>query len=354
MCAARVVGKASNTMWDEPNQTPPGQNPARQLGRQDAYPPFQNNGAGYGGGQAGQGGGFGNAPTERVQGGGYGQYGPNGPNQPPDYGPYAPGGAPDYGPPPPFEPQQPHYPGGRQPQWPGPGYDRPQQPSPYPPQQPPAPPRRYTPEPQYPQYPQQRSAQPPRYNSYDERRERHDERKPRSLPHLPIAHVLLILGIVAMAYAISQPWGTDASGSQVFIHDFGSTRLSGAGVDAGALAVRAATGIVIAAAVLSAALILLNTVVTILNKALGIVGLSGCASLAFFPVLWGGATLLTLVLLAAAGFAGLGLLSHLPTVESHGFAVVSVQNHAIGYYLWCGGIVAVFVGMLGQLMLRRR
>lgn len=316
-------------MWDEPNQPPPGHNPAWQPGQQRAYPPYQN-----------EGGGFGGAPTERMQDGGY--------------GPYAPGGTPDYGPPPPFEPQPPQNPGGRQPQWPGSGYDRPQQPAPYP-QQPvrPSVDPRYAP-PQQPQYPPRQPAPPQRYDAYDDRRDRRAEHKPRSLPHLPIAHVFLIVGILAMAYAITQPWGTDASGSQVFIRNFGSARLSGAGVDAGALAVRAATGIVIAAGVLSAALILLNTVVTILNKALGIVGLSGCASLAFFPVLWGGATLLTLVLLAAAGFAGLGVLSHLPTVESHGFSVVSVQQHALGYYLWSGGIVATFVGMLGQLMLRRR
>ena len=326
-------------MWDDPDQPPRGQYPQRQPGARESYPPVPNNGGGYG---VNQHGGFGNAPTERMPDGGY--------------GPPGPGGSPDYGSPPPFEPQRPPYPGGPAPQWPAPGYGHPQQPIQPQPAWPPVEPqyaptpqapaqRRYTPQPQY-------APQPPAYQErYEERR---PARKPRSLPHLPIAHVFLAAGIAAMALAISQPWGLDAGGAQVFVRDFGSSRLSGAGIDAGALAVRAATGIVFAAAVLSAGLILLNTLVTVLNKVLGVIGLSGCASLAFFPVLWGGATLLTLTLLAAAGFAGLGALSQLPVVASHGFSVVSVEQHGIGFYLWCGGIGATFIGMLGQLVLRRR
>ncbi len=335
-------------MWENPDQTPQEQRSARRPGLPDQFPPAPLNGAG-------QNGGFGNAPTERMPDGGYGPYGPP---PAPDYGPYASPTTPDYGPPPPFEPQRSQYPGGQTPQWPGSGYDRPQQPPQ--PQYAPQPPARYPDEPRY--APPVQAPAPRRYTPQPQyapqQPARHEEHrpahKPRSLPHLPIAHVFLIAGILAMFYAISQPWGVDANGAQVFVRDFGSSRLSDAGIDGGTLAVRAATGIVIAAAVLSAVLILLNTVVTILNRMLGVVGLSGCASLAFFPVLWGGATLLTLVLLAAAGFAGLGALSQLPTVASHGFSVVSVQQHSIGYYLWCGGIGAAFVGMLGQLVLRRR
>lgn len=348
-------------MWDDPDQPPQERYPARRPGPppNNQYPPAQPGGANYG---ADQNGAFGNAPTERMTDGGNGPYDPYGQPAAPRYGSYGAPPAPDYGPPPPFEPQRPPYAGGQAPQWPGPGYDRPQRPvQPQQPQQQPArypadpryaqaqpqAPRRYTPAPRY-------APPPPQQPARAYREERRPERKPRSLPHLPIAHVFLIAGVLAMLYAISQPWGVDASGAQVFVRDFGSSRLSNAGIDAGTLAVRAATGIVIAAAVLSAALILLNTVVTILNKTLGVIGLSGCASLAFFPVLWGGATLLTLVLLAAAGFAGLGALSHLPTVASHGFSVVSVQQNGIGYYAWCGGIAATFIGMLGQLVLRRR
>jgi hypothetical protein len=177
---------------------------------------------------------------------------------------------------------------------------------------------------------------------------------PVGLPHLPIAHVLLVAGIAAMAFAISQPWGTDASGTPVYVHDFANARLARHGIDAGSIAVNAAVAIVIISAILGAGLILLNSVVTLLNRILGIVGLSGCASLVFFPVLWGGATLLFLALLAAAGFAGLGAFSNLPVVQGHGFSLVAVKQNGLGFYLWAGGIVAAFIGMLGQLVLRRR
>ncbi|HLJ81751.1 MAG TPA: hypothetical protein VKT52_09720, partial [Ktedonobacterales bacterium] len=251
--------------------------------------------------------------------------------------------------PPPYQPQGPQYSGGRPPQWPD--YQRQQRP-PMPAQ--PRPDPAYAPPPRQRAYYDDGAAAyaPPRAARAEP--ERRGERRPRALPHLPIAHVLLIAGVVAMGFAVSQPWGVDASGTQLFIRDFSSARLSAHHVDAGALAVRAAYAIVAATAVLSVALILLNTVVTILNKMLGIIGLSGCASLAFFPVLWGGATLLFLVLLAGAGFAGLGSLSNLPIVQDHGFSLVSVQQNAIGLYLWAGGLVAVFIGMLGQLVLRRR
>ena len=48
-------------------------------------------------------------------------------------------------------------------------------------------------------------------------------------------------------------------------------------------------------------------------------------------------------------------LSNLPLVADHGFAIAGVfAHHALGFYAWCAGGVAVFVGMLGQLALRRR
>jgi hypothetical protein len=157
-----------------------------------------------------------------------------------------------------------------------------------------------------------------------------------------------------MAVAISQPWGTSGAGVPLYIHDFSNARLAQHGIDAGALAVRSAIAIVVAIGVLGAVLILLNTVVTVLNHVLGIIGLSGCATLVFFPVLWGGATLLFVALLAAAGFAGVGAFSDLPVVQGHGFAVAPVAHNGLGFYLWAGGIAAGFLGMLGQLVLRRR
>jgi hypothetical protein len=239
-------------------------------------------------------------------------------------------------------------PGGPPPQWPAPQYDSPPATAPYPTQRgysdaggyappPPPPPARA----------QQRYAGP------------RAERASRpitgiALPHLPLAHVLLIAGLAAMAYAITQPWGLDLNGAQIFIQNFAPHIQPAPGVDTGALAVRAATVIVGAAAVLSAALILFNLVLTLVNRILGIVGLSGCATLLFFPVLWGAAVLLFVVLLGAAGFAGLGSLSSLPLVRDYAFSTVVVKQHSLGFYLWAGGAIAVFVGMLGELVMRRR
>jgi hypothetical protein len=307
-------------MWDDPNQPPAQRYPNRQPQRNSPYPGPD------------MGGGFGNTPTEPFT----------------DPAAYE-----SYDAPPPYQPQRPQYPAGNPPQWPGPDYQR-QQRSPVQPRLDPvyAPPSRQSA--YYDDgsvaYAPPRAARP----AVAPAEQRHAARQSRSLPHLPIAHIFLIAGILAMGYAVSQPWGVDASGTQLFIRDFSSAQLTAHNVDAGTLAVRAAYVIVAATAILSIALVLLNTVVTILNKMLGIIGLSGCASLAFFPVLWGAATLLFLVLLAGAGFAGLGSLSNLPIVQNHGFSLVSVQHNAIGFYLWAGGLAVVFIGMLGQLVLRRK
>lgn len=325
--------KGSATMWDDPNQPPAPRYPNGQPPRNAPYPRSSGDGD------------YGNTPTERFPGAG----------APPSYG--APGDAYDpYDAPPPYQPQGSQFGGGPPPQWPGPEYQRQQRP----PAQPPLEPAYAPPPPPRPRayYDDGAAAyappRPARAAAPAPHEERRAARQSRSLPHLPIAHVFLILGVLAMGYAVSQPWGVDANGTQLFIHDFSNARLATHNVDAGALAVRAAYTIVAATGVLSVALILLNTVVTILNKMLGVIGLSGCASLAFFPVLWGGATLLFLVLLIGAGFAGLGSLSNLPIVQNHGFSLVSVQHNAIGFYLWVGGMGVVFIGMLGQLVLRRR
>ncbi|HZC79414.1 MAG TPA: hypothetical protein VE258_16790 [Ktedonobacterales bacterium] len=283
-------------------------------------------------------GGYANMPTERVSAG-RGHGGTLGPGEPTDPSTQ----------PPPYPQAGPQYPGGRPPQWPGPGYQAP----------PAAPPPAYPPQPQPPY-----AAPASRPREYADRdyaprssyRPEAGARRSRgvSLPHLPSAHLLLALGVAAMAYAIGQSWGTDASGAQVFVHDFTNARLAHRGIDAGALAVNAAIAITAAVGVLGGVLILLNTVVLVLNKMLGFVGLSGCASLVFLPVLWGAAALLFVALLGAAGFAGLGFLSQLPVVQDHGLGTVNIQQHGLGFYLWVGGSAVAFVGTLGELAARRR
>lgn len=299
-------------MWDDPNQPP-----ARGYSEQP-WPSYGNQGGTNDPN---------NAPTQRFPGSG--GYGDNGYYQPPSY-----------------QPVPPSYPGERPPQWPEPDYQRSDRPLPErAPYRQAAEPRAYAP-------------QPPIYAPpvAAERRQK-ARRSPSgvSLPHLPVAHVFLVAGLIAMFVAISQRWGVDASGAPVFVQDFTSTRIQSAtGVDTGAAAINLARGIVGIAAILSVSLILFNVVVSTLNKILSVVGLSGCASILFFPVLWGAATLLTLVLLGAAGFAGLGFLSGLPFVQDHGISGITFAHYSAGFYLWCGGVIVVFVGMLGQLVMRRR
>lgn len=274
------------------------------------------------------------------QGGGQGGYGGYGGQGQASYGEYGGYNDPTYQPPsqspgqyvPPPTPN-------RVPRWPDPN-------------QPPAPQR-----PAYPPPQPQRAYAPPAAERYAPAPSRRAERRPagHSLPHLPIAHVFLVAGLAAMFFAVGQQWGVDAQGNAIFVNSFTSPSVQHiAGVDTGIAATKLGYAIVIAAAVLSFALILFNFVITIVHKVIGVIGLGGCATLLFFPVLWGAATLLFVVLLGAAGFAGLGFLSGLPAVQAHGLSTISVAHYTLGWYLWVGGTAAVFIGMLGQLVLRRR
>jgi hypothetical protein len=240
----------------------------------------------------------------------------------------------------------------RVPRWPDPN----QPPAQQPPQRPaysPHPPAGYG----YGEPMGQRAYAPPAVERRPPAPARHAERHPagHALPHLPIAHVFLIAGLAAMFFAVGQQWGVDAQGNAIFVSSFTSPSVQHiTGVDTGIAASKLAYGIVIAAAALSLAMILFNIVVTAINKVIGVVGLGGCATLLFFPVLWGAGTLLFVVLLGAAGFAGLGFLSGLPAVQAHGLSTISMAHYSLGWYLWVGGATAVFIGMLGQLVLRRR
>jgi len=256
--------------------------------------------------------------------------------------------------PPPYTPAGPQYPTARPPQWPdhnvGPGYtaSNTQRVSPSQP---------YTDLRGAPGYTGVHNARPA-YGVPASVERQHasaaPQRQAHALPHLPVAHLLLILGVGALAFALTQPWGVDAQGGAVYIQSFNSSTLTQFGIDLGSAAFQTASDLVIATGALSLALILTNSITLIINKLLGLIGLSGLASLVFVPLLWGMAALLLLVLAGDAGFGGFDTLSQLPIIRDHGIAGVNVAQHAIGFYLWWGGVFATFMGMLGQLALRRR
>lgn len=308
-------------MRDEPEQTWPqgGYSGQRQ-------PPYQPRSYGR------------DEPTQPYPGGGYGDQGGYGGQG--NYGEYGSYNDPTYQPPQPPGQYVPPPAPNRVPRWPDPN-------------QPPAP-RQPT---GWDDPARQRAYAPPAVERRPPAPARRAERRPagHALPHLPIAHVLLIAGLAAMFFAVSQQWGVDTQGNPIFVSSFTSPNVQHiTGVDTGVAAAKLAYGIVIAAAALSFAMILFNLVITAINKVIGVIGLGGCATLLFFPVLWGAATLLFVVLLGAAGFAGLGFLSGLPAVQAHGFSTISIAHYSLGWYLWIGGAAAVFIGMLGQLVLRRR
>lgn len=176
----------------------------------------------------------------------------------------------------------------------------------------------------------------------------------RLLPRFHIAHIILFAGVALLAVALTRAWGTAADGTEIFVRSFTLPRLGGNARQVGAAAMRTATTLVAAVGVLALALFLVNGIVTLLNKIIGIIGLSGLASILFFPVLWGVALLMFAALALAAGFGGLGALSQLPIVQSHGFAEIAVKSPALGYYLWWAGIGAAFIGTLGELLMKRR
>ena len=171
-----------------------------------------------------------------------------------------------------YYPEYPGYPGGQPPRWPAPQQPAPPPVAPRPRPEPPAPPQQYQPAYQAPAARTQRGI---------------------SLPHLPIAHVILVLGIAAMALALTQAWGVNAAGTAIYIRDFTNARFQSHGVDVGALALETARFLVVAIAVLGAVLIFFNVVTTVLNKVLGVIGAAGLRQHAILPgALGGGASAL--------------------------------------------------------------
>src|SRR5262245_42490516 len=214
-------------MWDDPNQSPA---PRVPRPRQAPYGQSGGYGQGRGGDERGQ------SP--------YGNEGRYGDAQP--GGGYDPGYGPGYGQQPAYPSGPAQYPGGPAPQWPNQGYDQGYDQGYAPPgpgygapggqgvyrEQRPA----YTPA-------------PPVERPHAREERHHRSIVGRALPHLPIAHVFLVGGLVAMGYAISQQWGVNVAGAPVFVKDFAGVQLNhGTGVDTSDLAVRAATGIVAAGA----------------------------------------------------------------------------------------------------------
>ncbi len=135
---------------------------------------------------------------------------------------------------------------------------------------------------------------------------------------LPIEHIVLAAGVVAMLVALSQPWGIDGQGHNITLS---------------ALATRIGTYTVGALAVLGGLLVLLN-------KRMGCFALIGCLGLFLIP------------LFLAAGIGGFEILTQLHVIPHLTPANVKVTNR--GFFLWWGGMAVLLIGLLLQLVTHRR
>ncbi len=135
---------------------------------------------------------------------------------------------------------------------------------------------------------------------------------------LPIEHIVLAVGIVAMLLALSQPWGIDGQGHNITLS---------------ALATRIGTYTVGVLAVLGGLLVLLN-------KRMGCLALIGCLGLFLIP------------LFLAAGIGGFEILTQLHVIPHLTPANVKFTNR--GFFLWWGGMAVLLIGLLLQLVTHRR
>ena len=175
----------------------------------------------------------------------------------------------------------------------------------------------------------------------------------RHMPRFRVIHLVLLVGVIALWGAITQPWGTDAGGNPIYIQQFSIPRISGPSGDIGPLALQTATFLAVAAVLMAVALLLINLIFTALRSVLHRMRLTAVASVLFVPLF----ALLVVLLLAdltlAAGFGGLSIVSQLPFVRDHGFASIGVAHAAIGFYLWWFGIGATLIGTLGEIFVDR-
>ncbi len=135
---------------------------------------------------------------------------------------------------------------------------------------------------------------------------------------LPIEHIVLAAGVLAMYLALSQPWGMDPQGKRVF--------LEGIPRQAALYATLGLTG-------LGAALVLLN-------KRMGCFALLGCLGLFVIP------------LLVAATVGGFTVLTQLHVIPH--IAIDNIQANNRGFFLWWGGMAVTLVGLALQVITHRR
>ncbi|MBF6592726.1 MAG: hypothetical protein IVW57_19620 [Ktedonobacterales bacterium] len=135
---------------------------------------------------------------------------------------------------------------------------------------------------------------------------------------LPVEHLVLAAGIVAMFLALTQPWGVDATGRPILLSD---------------LSYQVAYYTIGALTVLSGLLVLLN-------RRMGCLAFAGCLALFVIP------------LLVAASIGGFEILTSLRVIPQLTPDAVKATNR--GFFLWWGGLAVMVVGLLFEIITHRR
>lgn len=157
---------------------------------------------------------------------------------------------------------------------------------------------------------------------------------------LPVPHTLLLLGVAALFVAMRLPWGVDPNGALVSIQTATIPQLARAGGDGAAAP--AAANLVTLVAGLSVGLLLFNSVLRGIYRALGSGIVGGCVTALFYPILIALVVALLIAQVAAGGFGALGDLG------------ASSAHFETGYVAWYTGLAVNVAGMLGELFVGGR
>lgn len=172
--------------------------------------------------------------------------------------------------------------------------------------------------------------------------------------YVRVAHVLLVVGLMLQALALSLPWGMSRHGLPLYLGDFSSPRLAREGEPVAGWAGDAASRMVLWAFGFAAAMIAANVAAVAMNGSALRAKLSGCLTSLFTVIVFVGGLLLLLDLALMVGFGALALLTQLPGLYHAGLTNTAARGAAAGFWLWWVGIALGCAGAIGELGMRRQ
>ncbi len=166
---------------------------------------------------------------------------------------------------------------------------------------------------------------------------------------LPLPHILLGVGLILLMAALNIPWGATAGGTLVYAQSFSIPFFS----NQPDVAAQLAQDVVTSAGVLSLALAGLNYLLTGMNWLARPIGVAGCATALFMPLML---SLMFLLLMVDGGALIFGAFDPLAGVAlapwQQGFTLNGAHAE-LGYYAWYTGVILNAAGMFTQPFVRR-